>query len=86
MAMQNRIKDDEMSNLIKQVPHQPVRPVSVERTFPDGLMIEGIQFSGDFFRTFADPDPEKLYRIVRDGDVIKIEVVDLDMTPGGLNG
>jgi hypothetical protein len=34
----------------------------------DVLEVEGIRFSGEFFRTFALPNPEALYSIQRDGD------------------
>lgn len=60
---------------IKELPHQPTRPVSVERTFPDGLLIEGVNYHGDFFRTMGSPKADFLYSIERDGDMVTIRVI-----------
>jgi hypothetical protein len=44
----------------------------------DCLTVEGVKYSGDFFRMFADPDPAALYRIEKDEygavTVVKCEV------------
>jgi len=61
-------KSTKQNSNIQELPHVGVRPVSVEREHPDRLIIEGVRFSGDFFRTISYPDPNYLYAIRRDED------------------
>jgi hypothetical protein len=42
------------AKFITQVQHNPVQPVSVVRESDDVLVIEGVRFSGNFFRAFAE--------------------------------
>jgi hypothetical protein len=64
-----------MSNPIKPVPHQPAPPVSIERTGRDEIIIEGVTYSGDFFRTMGLPNPDYLYAIRRDGDQVILTTI-----------
>ena len=64
-----------MSNFIKAVEHQARKPVTVERTTRDSLLIEGVEYAGELFRTFAEPDDKYLYAIRRDGEVVTLTVV-----------
>lgn len=41
-------------------------PLKAEREFPDMLVIEGVRYSGDFFRTNSMPDEDVLYSIFKD--------------------
>ncbi len=63
-----------MNNNIKQVPHQP-KPVSIERELGDVIVIEGVRYAGDFFRTMSLPNPDYLYAIRRDGDQIILTTI-----------
>lgn len=62
-----------MNGFIKQAEHQAKRPVTVERDVPDILVIEGVRYAGDLFRTFANPDDKMLYAMSQGEDgVVKI--------------
>ena len=54
----------------KEIQHNPIQPVKVERDGSDTLIIEGVKYAGDMFRMFALPDDEILYAIRRDGDMV----------------
>ena len=58
-----------MNSNIKQVAHQP-KPVNIEREAGDVIVIEGVRYSGGFFRTMALPDPDYLYALRREDDVV----------------
>ncbi len=62
------------NNLIQEVAHQP-KPVSIEREPGDVISIEGVKFSGDFFRTMALPDPDCLYAIRREDDAVVLTTI-----------
>lgn len=51
---------------VKQVAHQAVRPVSIERDIPDIVVIEGVRYAGDLFRRFSMPESDVLYAVRRD--------------------
>jgi hypothetical protein len=64
---------------IRTVEHQRKKPVTVERDVNDVLVIEGVRYAGDLFRTFAEPDDRYLYAMRRDGDtVVLVTVRDVD--------
>lgn len=44
----------------------------------DVLTVAGVQYSGQFFRSFSCPNPTKLYRIEKDGDVVTISEVAIE--------
>jgi hypothetical protein len=60
---------------IKKIPHNPIEPVRVERDGTDSLIVEGVRFDGDFFRTLAYPSPYYLYAIRRDGEQVVLTVI-----------
>lgn len=43
-----------MNKIISTVPHNPFPPVQVMREVNDVLIIEGVRFSGEFFRSLAE--------------------------------
>jgi len=53
---------------IKSLPHVSVEPVSVVREHPDRLVINGVRYDGDYFRTFAHPATDVLYAVRMDED------------------
>ena len=62
---------------IKPLPHVSVEPVRVEREHPDLLVIEGVRYDGDYFRTFSHPETDVLYQVRRDADgVVCLTVID----------
>ena len=58
-----------MNSQIKPVAHQP-KPVTLERDVNDVVIIEGVRYSGEYFRILAFPNPNMLYAIRRDGDQV----------------
>jgi hypothetical protein len=62
-------------NLIQQVSHEPRKPVEIERLHNDALLIEGVLYAGDFFRSMADPNPNYLYAIRREGDRVILTTI-----------
>jgi len=72
-----------MSTFIQEIQHLGVKPVSVEREAEDMLVINGIRFTGDFFREFAEEQELRgtkapIIRTVRDVVLYfhSVEVVD----------
>lgn len=55
-------------SFVKQIEHNPVEPVQVERGAGDVLVVEGVPYAGDFFRQMAWPEEDCLYAIRRDED------------------
>lgn len=65
-----------MNNHIKQLPHQPKEPVSIEREHNDVIVIEGVRYDGDYFREFGYPDTNILYSVQRDDDgVVRLTMI-----------
>lgn len=64
-----------MSGFIRQAEHEGKRPVRVERDFPDVLVIEGVRWAGEIFRTFSEPDDKYLYSLRREGDQVILVTV-----------
>lgn len=62
--------------LIRELPHVPQRPVSVERQANDVLVIEGVPYAGELFRQMALPDDEVLLAVHRNesGTVVVKEI------------
>lgn len=52
----------------KELPHNPVEPVVIMRGDGDSVIIEGVEFSGNFFRSFKSELSHKvLYHIDEHG-------------------
>lgn len=60
---------------IREEVHVRKPPVRVERDVPDVLVIEGVRWDGDVFRTFAAPSDDCLYALRRDGDAVSLVTV-----------
>jgi hypothetical protein len=56
------------NNLFQELPHEPKKPVSVEREHPDRLVIEGVTYDGDYFREMGHPDTDVLYAVRKDSE------------------
>ena len=64
--------------LIKEVPHQPAPPLGIERDWHSGrevIIIEGVHYDADYFRTFAHPETDVLYAVKREDDHVCLTVV-----------
>lgn len=70
------------SQFIKEVEHMP-DPVSIEREEHDVIVIEGVRYSGDLFRTLALPSNEVLYAIRRNEEGV-VWVTQIRDVPGAL--
>jgi len=68
-----------MGTLIKQLPHQPTPPLSIERDMSFGrerIIIEGVIYDADYFRTFSHPETDVLYSVVRDSEgVVMLTII-----------
>ena len=68
-----------MNSNIKQLPHQVKAPLSIERDISMGheiIIIEGVKYDADYFRTFAYPETDVLYAVRRLAeDVVCLTVV-----------
>lgn len=63
-----------VNQFITQVTHQPT-PLSIEREVSDVIVIEGVRYSGDFFRQMAYPSSDLLYVIRRDDDMVWLTTI-----------
>lgn len=68
-----------MNNLIKQIPHVEVRPLSIEREYTmqgrEIIVIEGVSYDADYFRTFAHPETDVLYAVCRNEDQVRLTII-----------
>lgn len=68
-----------METFIKQLPHQPTPPLSIERDMSAGrerIIIEGVVYDADYFRTFSHPETDVLYSVVRDSEgVVMLTII-----------
>ena len=72
-----------MNSNIKQLPHQPIPPLSIERDWSRGyevIIIEGVRYSSDFFRMNSMPRDDALYAVRKmdDGDVHVTTIIDVE--------
>lgn len=58
----------------RRIVNQP-KPVTVEHLPGDVVLIEGVRYSGHFFREVSIPNNEVLYAIRRDGDWIWLTAI-----------
>ncbi len=65
---------------VQAMPHVPNPLLSVEREFDEGgrefILIEGVKYEADYFRTFSHPEVDVLYAVVREEDFLKLTVID----------
>lgn len=68
-----------MNSLIKQIQHVEQKPLSIEREYnPFGreiIVIEGVRYDSDYFRTFAHPDTDVLYAVRREEEMVVLTVI-----------
>jgi hypothetical protein len=65
------------NQFIKPLTHVSKEPVSVVREHPDRLVIEGVRYDGDYFRTFGAPETDVLYAVRRDAEgCVRLTVID----------
>jgi uncharacterized protein YhbP (UPF0306 family) len=50
------------TKFIQQVQHNPIQPISVVRENDDVLVIEGVRFSGNFFRLFSEEQERRRWK------------------------
>lgn len=58
--------------------HVDVPPLRIERDYPGGrevIIIEGVRYDADYFRTFAHPETDTLYGIRADEDVVRLTCI-----------
>jgi len=64
-----------MNSQIKPFAHQP-KPVTLERDVNDVVIIEGVRYSGDYFRTMSAPNEDVLYAIHKgEDDVVRVTMI-----------
>lgn len=67
-----------MNNFIKEVPHLKHHPLSIEREVTlhgEVIIIEGVRYDADYFRTFSHPDTDMLYAVRRDEETVVLTVI-----------
>lgn len=67
-----------MNSNIKTLPHQAEVPLNIERdmsTRREIIIIEGVRYDAAYFRTFAYPETDILYSVVREEDVVKLTCI-----------
>lgn len=63
---------------ITPVPHQAEKPLSIEREMTahgEVIIIEGVRYDSEYFRTFAAPETDVLYGVQRCEDFVKLTVI-----------
>lgn len=64
------------SSFIKPSPHVAKKPISIEREDGDVIVIEGVRYDADYFRTFGAPDTDVLYAVQRiDDGCVKLTII-----------
>jgi len=64
-----------MNTFITQLQHQPKEPVSIEREHNDVIVIDGVRYDADYFRTFAHPETEYLYAVRRVDETVMLTLI-----------
>ena len=65
-----------MSSFIKQIAHVEKKPISIEREEGDVIVIEGVRYDADYFRTFGTPETDVLYSVQKiDDGCVKLTVI-----------
>lgn len=60
---------------IEEIEHYPVKPVTIEREAFDMVIIEGVRYSGEYFRQFGHPDVNALYAVRKKGEIVFLETI-----------
>ncbi len=68
-----------MNKSMKPMAHIAQRPLSIEREYTlqgrEVIIIEGVRYDADYFRTFSHPETDVLYAVVRDEDAVRLTVI-----------
>lgn len=68
-----------MNKLIQPMPHIEVKPLSIEREYTmqgrEVIIIEGVRYDADYFRTFAYPETDVLYAVRREEEMVVLTVI-----------
>jgi len=64
----------------KEIEHAKEEPLKIARWWEGGfekIIIEGVTYDTAYFRTFAEPETDVLYQVVRDADgCVRLTVID----------
>lgn len=66
------------NSFIKPMPHVDVPPLRIERDYPSGrevIVIEGVHYDAEYFRTFAHPETNVLYQVQRRDDAVWLTTI-----------
>jgi len=64
---------------VKTLIHAPEPPLQIEREFVGGkeiIVIEGVNYEADYFRTFSHPETDVLYQVQRVDDFVRLTVIE----------
>lgn len=68
-----------MNSNVKNYPHVAQMPLQIERDYTlqgrEVIIIEGVRYDADYFRTFSHPETDVLYAVRRDGDQVWLTVI-----------
>lgn len=68
-----------MNTYIKTIPHVEKKPLSIEREYTlqgyEMILIDGVRYDADYFRTFARPDEGVLYAVRSHDDTVVLTVI-----------
>ena len=67
-----------MNTTVQKMILMPESPLRIERDWSAGheiIVIEGVRYDADYFRTFGYPQTDVLYAIVRDEDCVMLTVI-----------
>jgi len=67
-----------MNSNVKQLQHVVQPPLSIERELTVGrefILIEGVRYDAEYFRTFAHPDTDVLYAVRSHEDTVVLTII-----------
>ena len=67
-----------MNSNVKNLQHVAQPPLSIERELAGGrefILIEGVRYDADYFRTFSHPETDVLYAVRRDEETVVLTVI-----------
>ncbi len=68
-----------MNKSMKPIAHITQRPLSIEREYTlqgrEVIIIEGVRYDADYFRTFSHPETDVLYAVRRDEETVILTVI-----------
>lgn len=68
-----------MNSNVKNYPHVAQAPLNIERDYTmqgrEVIIIEGVRYDADYFRTFSHPETDVLYAVRRDEETVVLTVI-----------